>query len=197
MAAGRAARTLAWITGNIFGEWAVQSGCWARARTILEEAGEDRPERGWVPIIRALSEPDAKAREALLRDAVTIARRGGDPDVEFEALMLLGGLLLMTDRVEEGLAASCRPPGAGARPRPSARVARRRPARAGRPRGRDPGGRASGPDGPPATGILSAAAAALAKGRICLAGGQGDAAACLQEALAGFGTAGGYFRGPQ
>jgi hypothetical protein len=103
MAAGRAARTLAWITGNIFGEWAVQSGWWARARTILEEAGEDRPERGWVPIIRALSEPDAQAREALLRDAVTIGRRGGDPDVEFEALMLLGGLLLMTDRVEEGL----------------------------------------------------------------------------------------------
>ena len=103
MAAGRAARTLAWITGNIFGEWAVQSGWWARARTILEEAGEDRPERGWVPIIRALAEPDAQAREALLRDAVTIGRRGGDPDVEFEALMLLGGLLLMTDRVEEGL----------------------------------------------------------------------------------------------
>ena len=49
MAAGRAARTLAWITGNIFGEWAVQSGWLARARTILEEAGEDRPERGWVP----------------------------------------------------------------------------------------------------------------------------------------------------
>ena len=103
MAAGRAARTLAWITGNIFGEWAVQSGWWARARTILEEAGEDRPERGWVPIIRALSEPDTQVREALLRDAVTIGRRFGDPDVEFEALMLLGGLLLMTDRVEEGL----------------------------------------------------------------------------------------------
>jgi DNA-binding CsgD family transcriptional regulator len=103
MAAGRAARTLAWITGNIFGEWAVQSGWWARARTILEEAGEDRPERGWVPIIRALSEPDAQAREALLRDAVAVGRRFGDPDVEFEALMLLGGVLLMTDRVEEGL----------------------------------------------------------------------------------------------
>ena len=27
-----AARALAWITGNIFGEWAVQSGWWARAR---------------------------------------------------------------------------------------------------------------------------------------------------------------------
>jgi predicted RecA/RadA family phage recombinase len=47
MAAGRAARSAAWITGNVFGEWAVQSGWHARAATILEEAGEDRPERGW------------------------------------------------------------------------------------------------------------------------------------------------------
>jgi DNA-binding NarL/FixJ family response regulator len=33
------------------------------------------------------------------------------------------------------------------------------------------------------------AAAALAKGRVCLAGGQGDAVACLEEALAGFARA--------
>ena len=33
------------------------------------------------------------------------------------------------------------------------------------------------------------AAAALAKGRICLASGQGDAVTCLQEALAGFARA--------
>ncbi|HWD42531.1 MAG TPA: response regulator transcription factor, partial [Actinomycetota bacterium] len=33
------------------------------------------------------------------------------------------------------------------------------------------------------------AAAALAKGRICLASGQGDAATCLQDALAGFARA--------
>jgi DNA-binding NarL/FixJ family response regulator len=103
MAAGRAARTVAWITGNVFGEWAVQGGWLARARTILEEAGQDRPERGWVLIIRAFSEPDAQVREAMLRDAVTIGRRCGDPDVEFEALSYLGGMFLMTDRVEEGL----------------------------------------------------------------------------------------------
>ena len=59
MAAGRAARSAAWITGNVLGDWAVQNGWLARARTILEEAGEDGPERGWVLIIRAISEPDA------------------------------------------------------------------------------------------------------------------------------------------
>jgi DNA-binding CsgD family transcriptional regulator len=103
MAAGRAARTVAWITGNVMGEWAVESGWLARARTILEEAGEDGPERGWVLMIGTFSEPDAQAREALLLEAIAVGRRFGDPDVEFEALSLLGGLFLLTDRVEEGL----------------------------------------------------------------------------------------------
>ena len=103
MAAGRAARAVAWITGNVFGDWAVQSGWFARAVTILEEAGEDRPERGWVLTIRAYPEPDAQAREALLGDAIAVGRRFGDPDVEFGALSYLGGVYLMTGRVEQGL----------------------------------------------------------------------------------------------
>ena len=104
MAAGRAARAAAWITGNVLGDWAVQNGWLARARTILEEAGGDRPERGWVLIIRSISEPDPKVREATLREAMAVGRRFGDPDIEFEALGYLGGLFIMTDRVEEGLA---------------------------------------------------------------------------------------------
>jgi DNA-binding CsgD family transcriptional regulator/Tfp pilus assembly protein PilF len=106
MAAGRAARTLAWITGNVLGDWAVRNGWLARARTILEQAGEDRPEHGWVLIIKAFSEPDAQIREALLREAIAIGRRFGDPDIEFLALAYLGGLFVMTNRVEEGLAFS-------------------------------------------------------------------------------------------
>jgi DNA-binding CsgD family transcriptional regulator len=103
-AAGRAALTSSWITGNVLGDWAVQSGWLARARTILEEAGEDGPEHGWVLITRSFSEPDARVREALLREAIAVGRRLGDPDIEFEALSVLGGLFVMTDRVEEGLA---------------------------------------------------------------------------------------------
>ncbi|HET8575579.1 MAG TPA: hypothetical protein VFO18_00665 [Methylomirabilota bacterium] len=106
MAAGRAARTLAWITGNVLGDWAVRSGWLARARTLLEEAGEDGPEHGWVQIIKAFSEPDAQVRESLLREAIAIGRRFGDPDIEFLALAYLGGLLVMTDRVEEGMVLS-------------------------------------------------------------------------------------------
>ena len=103
MAAGRAARSAAWITGNVLGDWAVENGWFARARTILEEAGEDRPERGWVLIIRSFSEPDPQVREAMLREAMAVGRRCGDPDIEFEALGYLGGLFVLTDRVEEGL----------------------------------------------------------------------------------------------
>jgi DNA-binding NarL/FixJ family response regulator len=106
MAAGRAARTLAWITGNVLGGWAVRSGWLARALTLLEEAGDDGPERGWVQIIKAFSEPDAQVRESLLRRAIAIGRRFGDPDIEFLAMAYLGGLLVMTDRVEEGLVLS-------------------------------------------------------------------------------------------
>jgi len=102
-AAGRAARTLAWITGNVLGDWAVQSGWLARARRILEEAGPDGPEHGWVLILTSFSEPDMRVRESLLREAMAVGRRLRDPDVEFEALAYLGGLCVLTDRVAEGL----------------------------------------------------------------------------------------------
>jgi DNA-binding NarL/FixJ family response regulator len=101
--AARAARMLAWICGNVLGDWAVQSGWLARARTILEGAGRDRPEYGWVLIIKSYSEPDASVREELLRGAIAIGRQFGDPDIEFEALSYLGGLFILTDRVEQGL----------------------------------------------------------------------------------------------
>jgi hypothetical protein len=103
MAAGRAARMVAWITGNVLGDWAVQSGWFARARTMLEEEGRSGPEHGWVLIIKSYTEPDASVRESLLREAIAIGRRFSDPDIEFEALSYLGGLFILTDRVEEGL----------------------------------------------------------------------------------------------
>jgi DNA-binding NarL/FixJ family response regulator len=102
-AAGRAARMLAWITGNVLGEWAVRSGWLARARALLEEAGPDRAEHGWVLIISAFVERDATVRESLLREAIEIGRQYGDPDVEFMAVAYLGGVYVLTDRVEEGL----------------------------------------------------------------------------------------------
>ena len=66
-------------------------------------SGADSPEHGWVLIIQAILEPDARLREALCREAIVIGRRFGDPDIEYYALAYLGGVLIMTDRVEEGL----------------------------------------------------------------------------------------------
>ena len=103
LAAGRAARIVAWITGNVLGDWAVQSGWLGRARSILAEVGENNPEHGWALIYKSFAEPDAAAREDLLRDAMAIGRRFGDPDVEFEALVCLGGVFIVTGRVEQGL----------------------------------------------------------------------------------------------
>jgi DNA-binding CsgD family transcriptional regulator len=103
LAASRAARTVSWITGNVLGDWAVQSGWLGRARSVLAEVDEDSPEHGWALILQAFAEPDPAVRELLLRDAFAIGRRLGDPDVEFEALVCLGGVFLMTGRVEEGL----------------------------------------------------------------------------------------------
>ena len=103
MAAGRAARAAAWISGNVLGDWAVQRGWFARAQTFLEEAGGNGPELGWVLILRSLSEPDPQVREGRLREAIAVGRRFGDPDLEYEALGHLGGLFVMTDRIEEGL----------------------------------------------------------------------------------------------
>ena len=103
LAAGRPARTVSWITGNVLGDWAVQSGWLGRARSVLAEVGEEGPEHGWALILQAFAEPDPDAREVLLRDAIAIGRRVSDPDVEFEALVCLGGVFLVTGRVEEGL----------------------------------------------------------------------------------------------
>jgi hypothetical protein len=105
MAAGRAARMVAWITGNVFGDWAVQSGWFARAVTNLKEAGEDGPERGWVLIIKSFPDPDVGTGEAMLQEAVEIRRRHGDPDVEFEALSYLAGLEPPTPELRQLLAA--------------------------------------------------------------------------------------------
>jgi hypothetical protein len=49
-------------------------------------------------------EPDAQVPEQLLRETIAIGRRFSDPDIEFDALAYLGGVFMMTDRIEEGLA---------------------------------------------------------------------------------------------
>ncbi len=64
LGAARMARMLAWITGNVFGEWAVRAGWIARARTLLADAQEDSSERGWVLMLDAQTEPDPSSPQS-------------------------------------------------------------------------------------------------------------------------------------
>jgi hypothetical protein len=102
-AAARAARNLAWITGNVLGDWAVHNGWLARARRILEEVDDRGAEHGWVLIIKSYSEPDATRRQDLCREAIAIGREFADPNIEIEALASLGALYLMIGRTDDGL----------------------------------------------------------------------------------------------
>ena len=103
MAAGRAARTVSWITGNVLGEWAVQSGWLGRARTHPRRGRRGQPRARLGADHPGAFGTGRRLREELLRDAIAIGRRFGDPDVEFEALAHLGAVLILTGRVEEGL----------------------------------------------------------------------------------------------
>ena len=102
-AAGFAARFVAWIRGNVLGDWAVESGWFARALTMFESAGDDSSTYGWALVTRAQSAQEGGTREALLRDAIATGRRLGDTDLEFDALAWLGALYVMTGRVDQGL----------------------------------------------------------------------------------------------
>ena len=55
-------------------------------------------------IIKSYNEPNAAAREDLYQEALAVGRRFADPNIEIESVASLGGLYLMTGRVEEGLA---------------------------------------------------------------------------------------------
>lgn len=105
-AAGRSARAVAWITGNVLGDWAVSNGWLMRARRALAEPGETGVQTGWLLVFTAFLEPDANIRESLLREAIVVAGRFHDANLECLARAYLGGVYVLTDRVEEGMALS-------------------------------------------------------------------------------------------
>lgn len=103
LGAGRAARVVGWLNGNVCGDWAVGGGWMARARTLLEEAGEDSAEHGWVLVMQASPDGDPALQEGFCREAWALGRRHGDADLEFEAEGYVGLMLVQAGRVEEGL----------------------------------------------------------------------------------------------
>jgi hypothetical protein len=61
LGAARAARVLSWLHGNVYGDWAVAGGWLVRAARLLEGAGEDSAEHGWIEVMRAFNERPAPA----------------------------------------------------------------------------------------------------------------------------------------
>jgi DNA-binding CsgD family transcriptional regulator len=104
----RAARCAAWLSLNLLmrGELARSTGWVARAERLLERAGADCAERGYVllpAMIRGHMEGDDAASYAAATAATEIAERFGDVDLHALALHEQGLSLLKLGRVEEGL----------------------------------------------------------------------------------------------
>lgn len=102
VAAARVARSIAYICA-VYGDWAIVGGWVSRAQSLLESVPKDSGERAWVELFLSFSNPDIAAREKILREVVMIGRRLNDPDLEFDALSVLGQLLVESGRFEEGL----------------------------------------------------------------------------------------------
>ena len=103
VSAARAARTVGWFRGWVFGDWAVHRGWLARARGLLEHASDDGG-RGWVVLDDALNGSDVDLQESQYLEAIEMARRSGDWDLECDATASLGMMLVFSGRVEDGMA---------------------------------------------------------------------------------------------
>jgi tetratricopeptide (TPR) repeat protein len=98
----RVARTVAYMYGAILGDWAVMSGWLARAQALVGNTKESS-EGGWVTLNRGMFETDRIRKDLHFREALEVARRFGDSDLEFVALAYLGASLVYADRAEEGM----------------------------------------------------------------------------------------------
>ena len=103
LSAARAARTVGWFRGWVFGEWAVHRGWNTRARRLLEHA-DDEHGRGWVVLDEALAGNDFDLQRSQYLEAIGVARRTGDHDLECDATASLGMMLVFSGRVELGMA---------------------------------------------------------------------------------------------
>jgi DNA-binding CsgD family transcriptional regulator len=78
------------------------AGWLARAQTLLAGSG-DSLEAGWVSLNVGMFEADRTQKEARFREALAVARRFGDGDLEFVTVAYLGASLVHADRTEEGM----------------------------------------------------------------------------------------------
>ncbi len=102
-AAAHAARTVGWFRGWVFGEWAVHRGWIMRARRLLDRADDDHG-RGWVVLDDALRGSDLETQRSQYLEAIDVARRTGDQDLECDATASLGMMLVFSGHIDQGMA---------------------------------------------------------------------------------------------
>ncbi len=107
--AERAARCAFWLALPLLnaGESARGGGWIARARRVLDAAGRDCVERGYLLVpagMRALAGNDPAAAHATFGQAGEIGERFGDPDLTTLARLGRGQALIRSGDVEEGVA---------------------------------------------------------------------------------------------
>jgi len=100
--AAEVARSLAFLHGGVYGNLAAANGWFAQAESALAELDECI-QHGWLAFDRAPLSDDPSERERLALAALTIARRFGDVDLEFDAMALLGDAYVQSGRVDEGM----------------------------------------------------------------------------------------------
>ena len=100
--AAELARWLAFLYASAYGNVAAANGWMARAESVLEGV-EECAAHGWLILDRAPWTSDASEREQFAAEAIEIARRYGDRDLEFDAMALLGEAYVASGRVAEGM----------------------------------------------------------------------------------------------
>jgi DNA-binding CsgD family transcriptional regulator len=100
--AAELARWLAFLYVSVHGNVAAANGWMARAESVLEGV-EESAAHGWLILDRAPWTSDASEREQYATEAIAIARRYGDRDLEFDAKALLGEAYVASGRVSEGM----------------------------------------------------------------------------------------------
>jgi tetratricopeptide (TPR) repeat protein len=101
--AARAARSVGWFRGWVFGEWAVYQGWSGQAMTLLERVAGDSA-TGWRLCEQARRGSDLDVQRPQYLEAIALARRAGDEDLECEATSSLGIMLVFSGLVQEGMA---------------------------------------------------------------------------------------------
>jgi len=100
-----AARVAVWLARehrSLFRDDAGAEGWLARAQSAADRVTDPRA-RGWIQLARAEGSPDATSAIGSAREAVQLARRTNDADLEIVALARLGVLCIGVGEVENGL----------------------------------------------------------------------------------------------